>query len=121
MVDAWPNTLPQKLQYDGASEGVGDGLLEYKPETGPSITRRRTTTSVRPLAGSMICSSEQISIFRAFFDTAIMGGALPFEFPDQMQDGVLLVKFEKSALPNWRPHPIGGDNFVLTLSLLVLP
>jgi hypothetical protein len=121
MVDAWPGTLPGALQSDAFGEGVADGLLEYAPDTGPPITRRRSTAAVRLMKGTMLCTSAQIATFRTFFDTTLLGGSLPFNFPDQLQSGTLLVKFAKSSLPNWSAHPGGGDNYLLNLTLQVLP
>lgn len=69
----------------------------------------------------MICTAAQITTFRTFFDTTIVAGSLAFSFPDQMQTATLLVKFKKGSLPSWRQMPIGGDNYILNLSLLVLP
>jgi hypothetical protein len=119
MVDAWPSDLPQALQAGGFSEGAGDGLLEYKPDTGPSITRRRSTAAMRPFNGSIICDDVQLASFRAFYGTTIMGGALPFEFPDQVQSGTLLVKFTKGSPPTWTN--LGGPYYQVNLALMVLP
>lgn len=119
MVDAWPSDLPQHLQLSGASLGMGDGLVEYQPDLGPSITRRGTTAVMRPLVGTMICTSAQIASFEAFFYAAIMNGALPFNFPDPRTGATALVKFTKQTPPSYAP--LGGDNFQLNLSLMVLP
>lgn len=119
MVDAWPSTMPQALIAQGASEGAGDGLAEYQPDTGPPITRLRTNSVVRPLGGYMICSDAQIATFRSFFNTTISRGALPFTFPDPMTGATLLVKFAKQSPPSW--NPLGGNNYQLNLSLFVLP
>lgn len=120
MVDSWPGSLPQAMQADSAfSEGVGDGLLEYQPETGPPITRLRSTSSTRPMTGTMFCTSAQIATLKTFFNGNLLGGALPFNFPDQLQSGTLLVKFPKGSLPKWTP--LGGDNYSLQLSLTILP
>lgn len=121
MVDAWPAGLPQKLQSDSFSESVADGLIETQPDQGPPITRRRSTAAVRPMSGTMVCTAAQVATLRTFFDTTLLGGSLPFSFPDQMQSATLLVKFAKGGLPAWRQHSIGGDNYILSLSLLVLP
>lgn len=119
MVSAWPGTLPQQLQISGASLGIGDGLVEYDPDFGPSITRRRTAAIVRPLAGVMILTNAQIGTFETFFYTTLLGGSLPFNFPDPRTGATLLVKFTKKQLPSYAPQ--GGDNFLLALNLQVLP
>ena len=119
MVDAWPTGLPQDLEQSGFSESVGDGVLEYQPDQGPTISRRRTTAVMRPLSGTVQMSPDQIATLRTFFDVTIMGGALPFEFPDQVQDGTLLVKFPKGSGPSW--SALSGDIYRVQLSLMVLP
>lgn len=121
MVDAWPAGLPQELMGDSFSEGVANNLLETQPDTGPPISRRRSTSAVRPMSGSMICTAAEIATFRTFFDDTLLAGSLPFNFPDQLQSGTLLVKFPKGSLPSWRQHSAGGDNYVLSITLLVLP
>jgi hypothetical protein len=71
------------------------------------------------MSGVMKCTAAQIAAFRAFFDTTILSGALPFEFPDQMQVGTLLVKFTKQNPPAWPAS--GWDTYDLRMTLLVLP
>lgn len=119
MVDAWPNTLPQQLQLSGASLGMGDGLVEYAPQQGPSISRRGTTAVMRPLVGAMVLSNAQVDIWEAFFYTTIANGALPFTFPDPRTGAAVLVKFTKQSQPSL--VPLGADNFRLSLSLMVMP
>jgi hypothetical protein len=119
MVDAWPAGLPQRLLVANASKGAGDALLEYQPDTGPSITRRRSSATMRPLIGSVILSSAQIAIWETFFYTTILSGSLPFDFPDPITGATLLVKHIKQTPPIW--SPLGGDNYQLDMSLMVLP
>jgi hypothetical protein len=119
MTDAWPTTLPQALLLNGASKGIGDGLLEYQPETGPSMTRRRSSAVMRPLVGAVILTDAQIATFEAFFYTTILTGSLPFNFPDPISGATLLVKFTKQNLPAY--SPLGGNNYQLSLNLMVLP
>jgi hypothetical protein len=119
MTSAWDVTLPQRLLINGASQGIGDGLLEVQPDTGPSITRLRSTAVMAPLSGNMIVSSAQLATFKAFFITTLLRGSLPFTFPDPVTGATLLVKFTKAAPPSW--SPLGADNFQLNLALMVLP
>jgi hypothetical protein len=119
MPSAWPGTLPQRLLLAGARLGVGDGLLEYSPDIGPSITRRRTAAVMRPLVGSMMLTDAQMTIFETFFYTTIGGGSLPFTFPDPRTGATLLVKFTKQGLPDYAPQ--GADNYLLQMNLAVLP
>lgn len=119
MVDVWPAGLPQAMQITGFSEDVADGLIETQPDTGPPISRRRSTASVRHISGTMLVTAAQIAALKTFVNTTIIGGSLPFNFPDQLQAGTLLVKFPRGNLPKW--SALGGDNYTLSLSLLVLP
>jgi len=119
MASAWPGTLPQKFLVDGYMEGVGDGLLEYQPDTGPSISRRRATAVPRPLSGNFEMTSAQIATLRTFFDTTLIGGSLPFTFPDPLTGATLLVKFQKGGIPKWAA--LGGDYFSVGMSLWILP
>lgn len=119
MVDAWPSDLPQAFQQDGFSEGEGDGLIEYQPDVGPSITRLATSAVMRPMSGNMIVTDVQLASFRTFFETTILRGSLPFDFPDQVRSGTLLVKFTKQTPPSW--VNLGGPTYQLNLALMVLP
>lgn len=119
MPDTWPLTLPQNFQIGGFSEGAGDGLGEYVPDYGPSITRLCTAAVMRPMAGPMMMSDVQLASFRTFFNVTILRGSLPFYFPDQVEAGTLLVKFTKQAPPNW--VCLGGPTYQLNLALMVLP
>lgn len=119
MVDAWPSGLPQKILINNYQEGVGDGLLEYQPDTGPTISRLRTTSSVRPLTMYFELTSAQLAILRTFFDTTLLGGSLPFSFPAAIESATYLVKFQKGGIPTW--IALGGDYFGVTMSVWVLP
>lgn len=123
MVDAWPGSLPQAFEQSGYGEGVADMLTEVQPDTGPPITRRRSTAATRPVGGSMVLTSAQLSALKTFFNTTLLGGSLPFTFPAQVDAGSpavdWLVKFTKSALPKWTP--LGGDYWRASFGLTVLP
>lgn len=120
MTDAWPGTLPQALQINNATLGEADGTVEYAPDSGPTISRLASSGAMAPISGSVICTSDQIATFRTFFVTTILGGSLPFNFPDPMGGSALLVKFTKQGgMPNWTA--LGGDTFQLNLVLAVLP
>jgi hypothetical protein len=119
MVDAWPSGLPQKLLVDGYSQAEADGVLEYAPDLGPSITRRRTTVASAPLSGTMELTSAQIATLRTFVETTLLSGSLPFTFPDPLGGSDLLVKFQKGGLPKW--SALGGDYFSVAFTLWILP
>lgn len=119
MVDAWPVTLPQKMEVSGTSSGSADGRLRAKVDTGPAKVRRRTTASIRPLACRMICTDAQLADLRTFVDTTTAGGSLPFTFPPPEGGSDLLVRFDEQGLPTWTN--ISGPYWDVSFKLEVLP
>lgn len=119
MVDAWPGTLPQQPLQDGYSEAAGDGRVQYQPDVGPPITRRRTAAVVRPLAVSYELTSAQLAILRAFVDTTLLGGSLPFSFPAPSESATYLCRFQDGGLPKWAA--LGGDYYKVSMMLWILP
>ncbi|KGT75791.1 hypothetical protein MA20_31840 [Bradyrhizobium japonicum] len=119
MVDAWPVSLPQKFLVDGFSEQLGDGVLEYAPDAGPTLTRRRSTAAPRPLSGNMEMTSAQLAALKTFYEVTIINGSLPFTLPDPLGGADLLVKFQKGGQPKW--SALGGDYFTVVLVLWILP
>jgi hypothetical protein len=120
MTDVWPVALPQSLEISGYSESVADNLLEYQPDTGPTITRRRSTAGAYPISGSIVLTESQLGVFKTFFYTTVLSGSLPFTFPIQVSPSIgVLVKFSKESLPRW--SPIGGGYWRLNMTLMVMP
>lgn len=119
MAESWPATLPQCLVL-GYGEGLADNLLEYKPDIGPPISRRRSSAATRPLSGQMRMTRAQIAILRSFYEGTLDQGALPFEFPDPTAIGeTLLVKFMKGSAPSWQQTAAGV--YRVSLQVAVLP
>lgn len=119
-MDTWPGTLPQRLLVDGYSRGSADGRLVSQMDAGPPQIRRRTTAAVRPLRGSMILTLAQQVILDTFVQDTLLGGSLPFKFPKQPWDGVTYVRVMfGQELPS--DSNMGGDNWPVTLDLLILP
>jgi hypothetical protein len=119
VVDVWPGTLPQTFQVNGYTETVADGLIETNPDTGPPMSRRRSSAMPRPISGQMIVTRTQIDTLKTFVNTTLLGGSLPFSFPATTEVGTWLVKFPKGNMPKWAA--IGGDYYTLQISLLILP
>ncbi|EAQ34486.1 hypothetical protein NB311A_12112 [Nitrobacter sp. Nb-311A] len=120
MVDAWPETLPRYLLLDSFREGLADSVLEYAPDVGPPISRRRTTAATRPMSGQMVMTGAQFETLRTFFDETLLGGSLPFEFPSQTAaDETLLVKFPKGSAPT--RFRLSNSLYRVDLTLMVLP
>jgi len=74
---------------------------------------------VRPLAISFELTSSQLAILRAFVDTTLLGGSLPFSFPAPSEGATYLCKLQKSGLPKW--SALGGGYYSVSMVLWVLP
>lgn len=119
MVDAWPADLPQCFNVP-YSEGMADGRASVKPDVGPPIVRKRSTSAVRPLSGQMRMTRAQLAVLREFVDVTLDSGALPFTFPDPTTDGPdLLVMFPENELPAWMQTAAGV--YQVSISLVVMP
>lgn len=64
-------------------------------------------------------TAAEVGVLRTFFDKTLLGGALPFQFPDQIQDGTLLVKFKKGGGPSW--SAVSDHLYRVQITLIVLP
>lgn len=118
MADAWPDSLPQNF-VGGYADGEPDNLIETSPDTGPPISRARSSAGVRNLSGSMRMTRTQLATLHTFFNTTLISGSLPFNFPDPSFGGTVLVKFPKSKQPTWQQ--INASAYMVGISLLVLP
>lgn len=80
---SWPASLPQlpaRRQWTG---GPQDSRVQFQPEYGPPITRRRTTADVRIYDGAWTqLSTAQRATFEAFYDEDLAGGTQPFVMLD---------------------------------------
>jgi hypothetical protein len=118
MAEAWPETLPRCLNA-GYSAGLPDGRLAYKPDTGPAIMRKRSSSAVSPLSGEMRMTRAQVAALKAFVETALLDGSLPFTFIDPVSGEEVLVRFPDGSLPGIQ-H-VGGGKFRVSISLEILP
>ncbi len=117
--ETWPASLPQRPLVNGYSDGIGDGRVEYAPDTGPTLTRRRSTATPSPLTVAFEMTRDQVDALQVFVATNLLGGSLPFNFPAINEAGTYVVKFQKQGLPKWTA--LGGDYYNVTMSLWKMP
>lgn len=117
-VDAWPASLPQKLQREDWGRTLPDGRLRSKNDKGPAKVRLRSSAAAAPMKGSIIVRTEQKEEFEEFVVETLLGGALPFSFPSQEGGLELLVRIgeEMPTVAN-----LGAGWWQISLSLEVLP
>ncbi len=117
-LDVWPVGLPQKLLMEGNSYQIGDGRLRTQPSAGVSIDRQRFTAVVDLLSGSMLMTDAQIATMTTFIKTTLLGGSLPFTFPDQFNSpATITVKF--STMPRF--GAVSGTKRNIDFAFEVLP
>jgi len=116
--EIWPPTLPRGLLIDSAIDGMPDGRIRTRTDTGPGKSRLRNPAAIRPLVGDMHMSTTQLQTFRTFVTTTLMQGTLPFHFYDPLDASDILVQFGAS-LPSWTA--LSADVYRVSLDLEVLP
>ncbi len=92
-----------------------DNLISSQTSVGPAKVRRRSSSAVEPLSGSMNMTTAQLLTFRAFVKETIKDGALPFAFPDPVGGPALLVRRKAHAISAF------GVDWRVNLTLEVLP
>lgn len=61
----------------------------------------------------------QLAILKTFYETTLIGGSLPFTFPDPSFGGTILVKFPKGGQPSWQQ--VNASVYRVNITLSVLP
>ncbi|MBX4884046.1 hypothetical protein HJA90_10670 [Rhizobium bangladeshense] len=115
-VPSWPATLPQAFLKDGYSEEEADNLLASNVSVGPAKVRRRTTSDVYPITGSMMMSEAQRQIFRSFVQADTKDRAIAFTFPDPHGGSALLVRMRQPP-----SYAAIGISWRVQIALEVLP
>lgn len=117
----WPVTLPSLAV--GADLSQQDGVIRSPMDAGPSKVRRRFTSTVRYLSGTMVLTSAQKAALDTFFNTTVAGGALAFEYDDPT-NGFAGVAARFMAPPTFQ-LTVGGasgvEYYTATISLELLP
>ncbi len=88
----WPASLPQQFERSSINEELESNAIETAMEYGPPKRRRRTTTNVNMLSGTMIMTQTQLDAFKTFYLTTVKE-VDPFDFPDPHGGADLSVVF----------------------------
>lgn len=110
------------------SGGMQSNLDVFAPDTGPPITRRKSTTVVKTyrVQFQAITRAER-DIFYTFFHTTLKDGSLPFKWVDPMKGRVggdiyyqncKIVPSDKVPYTETRITP---DRYNLSFDLVLLP
>lgn len=84
----WPLELPQRALINGYSESSTDQTISTQTAVGPSLTRRRYSTSVVKVTARYLMNNAQLALFQDWFysegsytSIGIYGGSLSFSMP----------------------------------------
>lgn len=115
----WPVTLPQYPLLDGFSYQPPNLLVASESDTGPPMVRRRTTAGHAKVQASWMMTNAQFIIFRAFYETELAGGALPFDMPHPLDSVTCSAMFDPASVPTY--NAMGLDVWRVDSQLLILP
>lgn len=112
----WPVDLPQDLLQRGYNQSSPDTILKSSVDVGPAKLRRRTTTAVEPVSGSLLLTEAQLGSIRTFYVNTLSGGSLRFTW----KDPVTLVSKELrfTDAPKWAMQ---SGWYAVQLSMEILP
>lgn len=115
MATSWPSSLPAVSQRDGWEDSVSLGVVAFRPDVGPSITRRRTSYAPDTVRKTWWMTRAQVLTFRAFVRDDLKMGSLPFTYPDELlgeEADFKLVPDDEPSINN-----LGPDLFEVSVSL----
>lgn len=74
----WPGDIKQCFRLD-YSEDQQSVVIRSPVDVGPHKVRRRYTKAVVGIAAVIVLDKDELAKFRAFYNTTLQGGVLPFE------------------------------------------
>jgi len=116
----WPATLPQEPNGGNYKETPPNLLIQFKPDFGPGMDRRRGHAGVRKLSLPFDLTAEEVEILENFVYEDLAGGALPFNFPwppDPRGTETVSAKI----VPPWTYEHRGAGVHRVTLEVEILP
>jgi hypothetical protein len=116
MAEAWPDGVPHCFTADSLAVGLADGRIRSQTDTGPGKVRRRSSAMVKDMTGTLIMTYAQLTALETFVDDTLLGGSLPFSFPDQ-RGNTILVRFA-DKLPSWSRYGMGYVSVDMSLEIL---
>ena len=114
----WPSDLPQcpNLEF---TEQRQTNLAAFAPEVGPPKMRRRSTAVAVLTSVAFRFTNAQMLSFNVFFETTLMDGSLPFDWPHPVTKVTYSWVFDSKAAPMLRR--VTPKTYQVTFDLLRLP
>lgn len=115
----WPATLPQQPLMKGAQEQFQSTTITTEMDVGPAKKRRRFTAAVEPWKGlNMLLTATQVTTFKTFYETTLLGGSLTFTFPNPRTGSSETFRFSGDA-PTL--SQASGDLYLTSFELEKMP
>jgi hypothetical protein len=116
----WPFDDEFSFRPTGDSTGGPlDQTAAFQPDTGPDITRRRTTARVEAWQlGVILPALSRLPVFEQWFDSNLQGGVLPFSWRHPSTRAVRRFQFSPRT---YSVGYLGGDWVRLSFSCQILP
>ena len=112
-IPIFPDTLPVAGQRPNYSEQFPDLAIRTPMDVGEDKVRLGAPAGFRDQSVTLLLTSAQVAIFKAFYHEATRDGALPFEFPHQRTFETLLVYFKDKP----RTGVAGGDIWLVSFEI----
>jgi hypothetical protein len=116
MPAAWPSTLPQQMDQEGYSETPPKLGIRTTMDSGPAKTRKRFSSGVRPISGSMPLTAAETEILDDFYLNTLQGGTLTFTWVHPRTGAAATFRFTKE--PSYSSY---GASFKTSLDLEIMP
>lgn len=96
----WPASLPQRPLAEKWSWSPQSNKISFKPELGPSIDRRRGSSTLRIYQGTWdFTSADMVAVFETWFETDLYEGLLQFQMVDPLDGAIYNWKFSADDQP----------------------
>lgn len=112
----WPTTLPQEFPEDGFNLVLADNVIRSSMDIGPAKIRRRTTSNVTKLTGTLILDTTQLTAFETFYITTISYGSVYFTWVHPLTNASCTMRFTEP--PSYTPA--GGSYTRVDMKLEIL-
>ena len=109
----WPNTLRNTLEVASFAQTAKPNTIRTNIEAGVDKVRRRYTTPILQVNGSMIVTHDQYVRMEYFYNTELQGGVNRFIFKDPATD--ILYEYRMISPPKYTS--IGGPYYRVSLEM----
>ncbi len=114
----WPENVPSDFLQSGFNESPPDNLLRTDMGVGPAKIRRRSTSGIRPIAGTIKITKTALDSLDYFYTHTTSSGALRFDFPEPRNVAITAeVRFAQKPVYT----PAGGIYWNVAIKLEIMP